>query len=93
MIRPFSTFDGGGPGKGLPANLTVTTIAAPPAVPAPDPDRCIRSALAHPIGTPVLSERVRPGDRVAVIVDDITRATPVHAILPPVLESLAENQF
>ena len=49
----------------------------------------IRSALSHPIGTPCLEQLVRPENRVAVIVDDITRETPTAIVLPLILEVLA----
>lgn len=75
---------------GRHGHLQVTTIAPPPTAAPSDPDPCIRKAIAHPIGTAVLADQVRPTDRVAVIVDDITRPTPVHAILPRVLGSLAD---
>lgn len=49
--------------------------------PLPDPDNLIRAALDAPIGAPALEELVRPGSKVALIVDDITRPTPRQAIL------------
>ena len=49
--------------------------------PLPDPDELIRTALDAPIGAPALEELVRPGSKVALIVDDITRPTPRQAIL------------
>ena len=55
-----------------------------------DTDTLIRQALDHPIGTPLLSQIVRPGKKVAVIIDDISRETPTAQLLPPVLEGLAE---
>lgn len=48
----------------------------------------IRGALDHPIGSPRLSEVVRPGHRVVIIVDDATRPTPAARILPHVLEEI-----
>jgi nickel-dependent lactate racemase len=56
-------------------------------VPA-DAAAVVRNALADPIGCPPLDALVRPASTVAVIVDDITRQTPAHLILPPVLEAL-----
>ncbi len=61
----------------------------------PDPAELIRGALAKPIGTPRLGELARtcrPGGArtVLVVVDDVSRPTPVHAILPPVLEELRD---
>ena len=55
-----------------------------------DTDTLIRQAIDHPIGTPLLSQIVRPGEKVAVIIDDISRETPTAQLLPPLLEGLAE---
>lgn len=61
-------------------------IAAPNHVqPAPDPRQCIRDALDHPIGSAPIEKIVRAGQRVCVIVDDITRLTPVPLILQELL--------
>ncbi len=54
-----------------------------------DPVATIRAALSHPIGTPCLGQMVQPENRVAVIVDDITRETPTTIVLPLILEALA----
>jgi nickel-dependent lactate racemase len=48
----------------------------------------IRSALGRPIGAPALREIARPGDTVALLVDDLTRPTPAHAVLPVVIAEL-----
>ncbi len=53
-----------------------------------DPQCLIQDALANPIGSPPLDELVKPGQSVAIIVDDFTRETPVHLMLPPVLEQI-----
>ncbi len=56
--------------------------------PAPNVNHLITSALQHPIGCLPLSQRVKRSNTVAVIVDDFTRKTPVHVILPVVLKEL-----
>jgi len=48
----------------------------------------IERALNEPIGTKRLSEIAQKGDKAAIVVDDQTRATPSHLILPPVLNEL-----
>lgn len=48
----------------------------------------VRAALSHPIGSAPLSERLRPCDRVVIIVDDATRPTPTRRLLPLVLDEL-----
>jgi nickel-dependent lactate racemase len=48
----------------------------------------VEKALAAPIGSPGLSEIVHEDSKVALIVDDWARSTPVSRILPPLLEEL-----
>ncbi len=48
----------------------------------------IRSALAHPIDSPLLSEIVSAGQKVAIITSDLTRPCPSARLLPPVLDEL-----
>ncbi len=48
----------------------------------------VRKALEALIGTPPLREIAAGAGEVAVVFDDMTRPTPVYALLPPVLEAL-----
>lgn len=48
----------------------------------------VRRALQNPLGTPKLSQIVKPGEKIAVIVSDITRPAPSYKIVPPILEEL-----
>jgi nickel-dependent lactate racemase len=48
----------------------------------------IERALNQPIGTQRLSEIAKAGDKVAIVVDDATRATPSHMMIPPLLDEL-----
>ena len=48
----------------------------------------VRRALHDPLGTPPLAQLVRPGERIVILVDDHTRATPTARILPVVLDTL-----
>jgi nickel-dependent lactate racemase len=45
-------------------------------------------ALVHPVGGPPLAEHVGPGEKILIVVDDITRGTPTDEIIPIVLEHL-----
>ena len=64
-------------------------VARPQAVsPTFDVPALIASALDHPIGSPSLSQLVEPGQKIALIVDDYTRKTPAHLILPYMLQQL-----
>ena len=54
----------------------------------PDEVAAIRAALASPVESARLTERVRPGSRVVVIVSDATRPAPSDRMLPPLLDEL-----
>jgi nickel-dependent lactate racemase len=54
----------------------------------PDPEGAIRTALDHPLETPSVEALIHPGETVTVLVDDYTRPTPTHRILPCLLERL-----
>lgn len=65
-------------------------IATPqPSVPPADPLTLITAALDRPIGAPPLRKLAQPGQKVALIIDDYTRKTPIHLLLPPVLAQLS----
>jgi len=50
--------------------------------------KLLEDAFANPIGAPRLRDAVKAEDRVLIIIDDATRATPTDRILPYVLEEL-----
>ena len=54
----------------------------------PDQLLAVEEALSNPIHLPPLSESVNKGQKVAIIFSDITRATPYHILLPPLLQAL-----
>ncbi|MDL2232561.1 nickel-dependent lactate racemase [Ruminococcaceae bacterium OttesenSCG-928-L11] len=63
--------------------------AAPvPAGDIPDRDTVIREAFDSPIGTPPLEKLVTPEQRIAILLDDITRPTPKRILLQEVLRRL-----
>lgn len=81
----------------LPANAAVT-ILQPQDVPAlADTKDELKRALEAPIASPPLRDRIRPSDRVGIVVNDITRATPtaemLDALLPVLLEVVPEVQI
>jgi nickel-dependent lactate racemase len=53
-----------------------------------DPRAEVEKALREPIGTGPLSKIVKPGDTVAIVVNDATRATPSYLMVPPLLDEL-----
>ncbi|HHW10130.1 MAG TPA: nickel-dependent lactate racemase [Firmicutes bacterium] len=57
--------------------------------PVPDIAEAVAAALHNPIGLPPLPELVKERDReMLLLVDDMTRSTPQHLILPPLLDEL-----
>lgn len=75
---------------GLPVNLPDTTdILEARFVPGlADEAAAILEALRRPIESPSLASLVKPGDTVAIVHTDITRATPNDRILPVLLAEL-----
>ena len=54
-----------------------------------DPAGAVRTALQYPIGCKALSRQVQAQDRIAIVFNDITRATPYDIIMPVLLEELS----
>ncbi|WNY23282.1 Lactate racemase [Methanimicrococcus hongohii] len=54
-----------------------------------DSDALIKNALQNPVSSPRLSELASQNDKIAIIVNDITRPTPSSYLIPFVLEELA----
>lgn len=48
----------------------------------------IKKEIANPIGTPQLTQMAVGKENVVIVVDDLTRTTPVYKIIPHVLEHL-----
>jgi len=53
-----------------------------------DVKKAVEKALSRPIGAPRLREMVRPGQKVALVVTDISRKLPEEIILPLLLQEL-----
>src|SRR3954453_11704965 len=63
-------------------------VFAPETVSGVDEDATLREGLAHPIEAAPLRETVTSGDRVLILIDDATRATPTAKVLPAVIDEL-----
>jgi len=63
------------------------TVAEPPGAPPVDVGEAATAAMDSPLGPP-LSWRASPGDSVAIVVTDVTRATPDDVLLDVLLEEL-----
>ena len=61
----------------------------PPAM-TPLTDEMIATRLGDPVDQPPIRELARGARRVAIVLDDLTRPTPVDRILPPLLAELRE---
>lgn len=48
----------------------------------------VRRALREPIGTPLLRQIVKPGEKIAIITSDITRPMPTAKVMPALLDEL-----
>jgi len=48
----------------------------------------VERALKEPIGSKKLCDIAKPGDKVAIVVDDATRPAPSHIMVPPILDEL-----
>ena len=76
----------------LPESWHIAGVFEPRSLPAvADPGDAAQRSLQSPIGCARLSEQVRPGMKVAVVIDDGSRPTPVASFLPCVLSELARG--
>ncbi len=74
----------------LPAAWKIAGVLEPaPAPPEPDPAAAVREALASPIGSPRLKDLAAGARRAVILIDDLSRPTPAHLLLPHVLQELA----
>ena len=71
-----------------PATVRVIEGDIASAAPAAPADELVRAALAHPIGTPRLSELARAARTVTIVTSDHTRAMPSSVTLPLLLEEV-----
>ncbi|GEM_PF-213033 len=69
--------------------VDVQFVPPPSLAPVTDIRRSLREALAHPLEAPRLSELARGARSVAIAVPDSSRAVPVEAIVPALVEELA----
>ncbi len=72
----------------IPTRNFLGTIEPKEVPGAADPKAEIERALKEPVGTEPLSKIAKSGDRVAIVVDDVSRSTPSYLMVPPVLKEL-----
>jgi nickel-dependent lactate racemase len=69
---------------------TNVTVLEPRFVPGLDDEAAaFRDAVRGPIGAKPLAELVRPGERVAIVIPDVTRPLPTARLLPWLFDELA----
>jgi nickel-dependent lactate racemase len=73
----------------LPSSWQVSTFW--PRTPAPLSDAELAAAFEAPVGQPPIRELARGKRRPVVIVDDLTRPTPAHRVMPIILKHLRES--
>jgi nickel-dependent lactate racemase len=73
----------------LPDEAAVTVLEPAHEEALADPRAVLREALQRPLVGPTLRELARGAEKVGVVFNDITRATPNHLILPAIFEELA----
>jgi len=72
----------------VPDHVPVQWVESHQITPVLNVERAVGEALQHPIGASRLQDLVRPGQKVAVVVTDITRKLPEEIILPHLLKEL-----
>lgn len=81
-------FDRGELGFELPKGWSGTVVESRTVPPIQDVPEAVAGALANPTNSPPLRDLAGPGDRVCIVFTDITRASPDHLLVPPVLAEL-----
>ncbi|MBW1781690.1 MAG: DUF2088 domain-containing protein [Deltaproteobacteria bacterium] len=75
----------------LPPEWNLLTFAALKEPPIPESvHQLAKTALKHPVASSPLKERLTPLDKVAILIEDLTRASPKGTILRALLEALEE---
>ncbi len=72
----------------LPAGWRGTVVESKAVPPLDDVSAGVAVALASPTNSPPLRELAGPGDKVCIVFTDITRASPDHLLVPPILAEL-----
>ncbi len=81
-------FDQGQLGFDLPPGWRGTVVESKIVPPIEDVAAAVATVVASPTNSPPLRELAEPGDRICIVFTDITRASPDHLLVPPVLAEL-----
>jgi len=78
----------------IPSGWNLLTFATPvDQSPHSDAGELTKRALNNPIQSPTLRDRLTPSDTIAVIVEDLTRASPKKIILETLLQELDDSRI
>ncbi|MDR3601093.1 MAG: nickel-dependent lactate racemase [Desulfosporosinus sp.] len=69
----------------LPSSVKVQEIEAKASQPILDIEQAVREAVTHPLGTAPLVKVVKPGDKVVIVVSDVTRLWIRTDVLLPIM--------
>jgi nickel-dependent lactate racemase len=72
----------------LPKDIRPTIIQKHPMAPLANPSQAVLEALAHPTGSPPLSQVALGKKTACILICDITRPVPNGIILPPIIDTL-----
>ena len=72
----------------FPENWEVSTLW--PDLPAPLSEDALRTLMEQPVGQPPLRELAKGKQKPCIIVDDLSRPTPVYQIIPAILDHFAD---
>ncbi|WP_195268855.1 nickel-dependent lactate racemase [Eubacterium sp. 1001713B170207_170306_E7] len=75
----------------VPDQNLIRVLTANPVEHKREGTEAVRYALAHPIGSVRLKDRVRTGLRIAIITSDVSRPLPSYDVLPDLLDELYEG--
>jgi nickel-dependent lactate racemase len=81
-------FDKGELSFDLPAGWRGTVVESKIVPPIKDVPAAVAKVLAQPTSSLPLRELARAGDKVCIVFTDITRASPDHVLVPPILAEL-----
>jgi nickel-dependent lactate racemase len=72
----------------LPPGMTGTVAVSRSLPPVGDVPAAVEATLANPVNSPLVRQLATAGDKVCIVFTDITRASPDHLLVPPLLAEL-----
>lgn len=72
----------------IPSTMVVDVAEPKPCPALSDLSASVREALANPVGSPPIGKLAKKGDKVCIVITDITRACPDQPLVGPILTEL-----